>query len=827
MSSTTRSASRGAKRKTGGGPSGHSKASSSLSRSIAYTSSSPPVPGSVPAGTTKDELIIELLASEAVVDSRDCEILGAEQVEQLKKELKALSSRQTAAAKKLTLETKLRDAALSLNKLHPSNGEPNSAALDAANAKVDAAQSALSKLAEQSNIIHKRLLEHRTAVLSYSLSRLESLVKPAPANDTFSSGRTTPANQGTSMNHGMFSADSPTSAVTNMSLSNRARFEGAHLFAGHAEAKLPNMPKPFRSVAQASALEEQIATLQEQLRNAVDEKEELAREAEELRTERKQEAAKLAEADTTISGLRSDLHRMSSMSKQVRTLEDERRQWEEVRTQMERDLEQAERSQKGVGEQVERELKQVKETLERERREREAERIAWEDERMDEAARLQGEIDELRDRESAAASSRSADVELDMASERLQALIRTHDIQLSPSQRREMSVLVLTNALSSHLDSIKEGVQKRKAEKDEWDAARRRLEADLAAALKRPETLSRELEESRQETRILEERLRDVQNGRPVPSKSNSMGSDPGSSNGSGGRSSEDMDRMMSTLRSLWCLLPSRETRAAKAGYGRAGSPTSPLHTITGKAGGRLGDGMSGPSLSDLDVRALKALYDPRANSPSPIFNTLSHPGDFTLEGFAQRVQALVADDRAIIERLLRFAQAHDLLKNNAERAQKLAQESSQGLETYSKQVKSLEERNLTLVAKQTNLLDEINQLQGAVQRAQREKRQIELELQDQGVTLQSLADANKTLSARALSLAEEVATAPESMRIKMEAQLTEVRRQLKEAIEEIEAMRGSDQGQKAALLDELNVVQGENTKLREQLRLEQRKNGK
>jgi len=123
--------------------------------------------------------------------------------------------------------------------------------------------------------------------------------------------------------------------------------------------------------------------------------------------------------------------------------------------------------------------------------------------------------------------------------------------------------------------------------------------------------------------------------------------------------------------------------------------------------------------------------------------------------------------------------------------------------------------------------LDEINRLQSAVERSQREKRHLELESQDQKVSLQNLTDANGTLSARALALAEEVATAPGSMRIKMEAQLNEVRRQLKEAVEEIEAMRGSDQGQKAALLDELNVVQGENTKLREQLRTEMRKNGK
>ena len=57
------------------------------------------------------------------------------------------------------------------------------------------------------------------------------------------------------------------------------------------------------------------------------------------------------------------------------------------------------------------------------------------------------------------------------------------------------------------------------------------------------------------------------------------------------------------------------------------------------------------------------------------------------------RVQALIADDRALMERLIRFAQAHDLLKKNAERAQKLAQDSNAALETYQRQVRTLEEQ--------------------------------------------------------------------------------------------------------------------------------------
>lgn len=67
-------------------------------------------------------------------------------------------------------------------------------------------------------------------------------------------------------------------------------------------------------------------------------------------------------------------------------------------------------------------------------------------------------------------------------------------------------------------------------------------------------------------------------------------------------------------------------------------------------------------------------------------------------------MQSLIADDKALIERLVRFAQAHDLLKKNAERAQKLAQESSVALETYQKQVKVLEDRNQTLVTSVADL---------------------------------------------------------------------------------------------------------------------------
>ena len=150
---------------------------------------------------------------------------------------------------------------------------------------------------------------------------------------------------------------------------------------------------------------------------------------------------------------------------------------------------------------------------------------------------------------------------------------------------------------------------------------------------------------------------------------------------------------MVALLKPLWLILPSVEARS-KLGTSRNGARSPKL-----TSGRKTPESPAILSLSELDVRSLKALYDPKGNYQSPAVQ-----GEFSLEDFANRVHALVQDDRALVERLIRFAQAHDLLKNNAERAQKLAQDSSMGLQTYQQQVKTLEERNQALTTAQASL---------------------------------------------------------------------------------------------------------------------------
>lgn len=139
-----------------------------------------------------------------------------------------------------------------------------------------------------------------------------------------------------------------------------------------------------------------------------------------------------------------------------------------------------------------------------------------------------------------------------------------------------------------------------------------------------------------------------------------------------------DVKSLIQVLKPLWNALPSPELRASKFGL-RNRSPVS-------------APGSPNASLSDLDVRLLKTLYDGR-----PAYQVVDTSSQFTIEAFTARVQALIVDDRALIERLVRFAQAHELLKKNADRAQKIAQDGTVALETYQKQVKALEGRNLTL----------------------------------------------------------------------------------------------------------------------------------
>ncbi|KAF8204781.1 hypothetical protein BJ912DRAFT_939289 [Pholiota molesta] len=760
---------------------------------------------------TRDELLISLMASEAVIDSRQFDILTAEEVDELKKEYQVLSSRQEAMTKKLALETKIRDAALSLSKQ-----------LDAANRRVDTAQRELYKVSDRASDVHRRLMEHRAAVLSFSVRTLEKKIAPPPSEDSGydSSNRSTLL--------------SPTMSTAGGLMSPASRFDGAHLFAGHADTVVPK-----RQLSAEAAIK--LKSAKDALTNAGKKQAEMARELSMLQLEKQEVETMmgmdLQAAEETIAAMEKEIPRLEELDNEVKDL----REKEELRERAEKaemlharlaDQEMKKGEAAGGAERMlaelrqtsqreldtkDAEIRQIKEDFERERKEWEQERQILEDEKMDDLARLHEEVDRVREEDDAAMQAAQEELRAGLAA--LQALISAHGIVLFA---RDASLQGLLNAVGVHLDAVHVKLDAHANAEAEWNGLRRKLEEDLRAGMDKREALARELEDARKErdaakreTMSMESQA-NAQTMRHMRTPSAAYTPLPASVHET---TDGDAARIIAALLPLWAVLPSPEARAAKFGANasrsfRTGSPT-PGSPSAGSSNGSV----VVSSLSDLDVRSLKTLYSnkdgagtPVPISPRTIAGGKGNSAPFSVEAFAARVQALVADDRALIE-------PHDLLKKNAERAQKLAQDGTHALETYQKQVRVLEERNSGLASKHAAMQDELNLLHDTIERLTNEKRELERLAAEQAEECAQLTDANNALSARTLSLAEEAAQAPERIRKQLEAQLAEVRKDLELAQDEVEAMRTSEQSQRIALLDELNSMQTENGSLRAQLR--------
>ncbi|KAI0287600.1 Up-regulated during septation-domain-containing protein, partial [Russula brevipes] len=323
-------------------------------------------------------------------------------------------------------------------------------------------------------------------------------------------------------------------------------------------------------------------------------------------------------------------------------------------------------------------------------------------------------------------------------------------------------------------------------EKQQWEGLTETLENERAMWEQEREELTAQakdqIADAAEGLRILVQRF-------DIPLFSRGSGLDPGPS--SPLTFAKDAAGFVTILQPLWATLPSPEARAARLSnaarpFRAGGGRTSPSQRA-----GAGSPGPSGVSISDMDVRALKSLYAPGGSGSGAGAGTPGSPidnvGVFSVEAFAQRVQALISDDRALMERLIRFAQAHDLLKKNAERAQKLAQESNAALETYQRQVHTLEEH----LARTDGLY---------VEQLAAEKVAMERRVAEQTAEQRQLKDANTALSARALQLAQEASAVKEELR----------------AANTVSEREGE---QRLALLEEINLVQTENGNLRQQLR--------
>ena len=445
---------------------------------------------------TRDALLLSLMSSEAMVDSRGYEILNAEEVEELKKvrfpqifyaaahnilfrsanqEHTILSSRVGALQRKLATETKIRDAAQNLARLNASSSTsstPSSSttrisrqsttALETSERKVDAAQTELWRVQERAANVSRRLLEHRAGVLASALEAAER-TQAGDDQDTV--------------------IEDPLSPISSMSGGGALapKFDGAHLFAGHEGAVVPSRQQP-RS-AQRKELEELQARL----------------DASEARARRREDELAAAEAELEDSRTAADARAAleSKLELEHASLEQERKRTAELESRLAfLELEVESSSARG-GDTVVRLEGRVR-ALERElqdvRTEAEAEAKAWKAERAryeQEETQLVDGIENERarwehEREELAAQAKD---QISVAADGLRALVQQFDI---PLFSRESGLGVFVDALRRHLEKQTQSAQ----------------DADLllAAEVEKRAAISSELETAKVEIQMLQAR---------------------------------------------------------------------------------------------------------------------------------------------------------------------------------------------------------------------------------------------------------------------------------------------------------------------------------
>ena len=509
------------------------------------------------------------------------------------------------------------------------------------------------------------------------------------------------------------------------------KFDGAHFFAGHEDAIVPGRQSRGDVSAQdsgggGSVSQEELEELQAKLVAA------------EARAQERE--AQLEDAHTAAASNLNNARAVAAMelanahatgASELTRVRERAGELEERVAHLQRELEMSIRGKEDAAfleeriRTLERELEDAGSKADRARREAETawnvEKASWVSERArfeqeqgrwaataGAAAGLEERLEEERavwEQEREELVERAKD-QIAFAADGLRGLVQRFDI---PLFSRESGLAVLVDALGRYLEKHNAQV----------------TEQLLLVEAEKRNAMVRELDGAKVEIQALQASASSVVSNFPFPPFSSSKGQlinmlrmvDFLQGNASSPYTeprpsspitfANDAAGIVAILQPLWATLPSPEARVA-----RLSNAARPFRAGNGRTSPslRMGNpGSPGPSvvsISDMDVRALKSLYTPgavaagaagvgggRPGSPSSPTKDSMGPGAFSVEAFAQRVQALVSDDRALMERLIRFAQAHDLLKKNAERAQKLAQESNVALETYQRQVRTLEER--------------------------------------------------------------------------------------------------------------------------------------
>lgn len=412
-----------------------------------------------------------------------------------------LTSRLEAMSKKLVLETKIRDAAISLAKVNASHkkvAKQSDEQLEAANRRVEAAQKELWRVSERKHEVHKKLLEHRAGVLSLSVRSMEKMAGSGSGSAGILSATGEDSGYDSSNRSTLMS---PASSTTGMSASSwKARFDGAHLFAGHADAVTPRrMLSPEAAAAEITALEDKLKAATESLTAAGKKQAEMSRELSLMKLEKEEVETMmgmdLQSAEETISALEKELPRLEGLDAEVQQLLQEKSEWEEERARLEARAQQVEVLQAQLAELEARSggdaagLAEVRENGRRllEEKDAEIQRIT---------ARWNADREAKEKTEVEVETLKMATEELDSGLAALKLLVKQHGVVLFS---RDSSLQGLLDSVGMHLDSVHAKLEGLARAETEWESVKRKLEEDVRNGLDKREALVHELEQARYE----------------------------------------------------------------------------------------------------------------------------------------------------------------------------------------------------------------------------------------------------------------------------------------------------------------------------------------
>lgn len=430
------------------------------------------------------------------------------------------------------MELKLRDVSHNLQKLNGSKAKTESAYKRDSVNKLDVVNAELVRTLEQLLRVDRRLLQHQSAVLSQSVRSLERQLSPENLNQIPNPN---------SMGDLPFSPKSPAlSFYSSTSTPTRSKFEGAHLFAGHAQSSLPTSSRHNHYTHRIQEIEAKLRAIDE-AKKVVDTKlVALEEEYQQLRQQNinleKTYELQLSRAQNTIHDLEDKLDKSLNALQVKEQWERDKSEWDDERAQLEshlaqRDLEREnwkenERNWHIDRQSLEDSVRHQRDMISAlERNVDDLSAIRMEKEKLDQLVLQKDDelrrLNEIMGRDEASWQAEKVRLEDELKQERnamdkshisdevanetltelreiLEELVDLHEI---PHDFQDNAILSLLSSVRNHLTSLSINMEDAMEEKAVLEDQLRNYESDLRKGSENQERLRRELEEFQQTQR--------------------------------------------------------------------------------------------------------------------------------------------------------------------------------------------------------------------------------------------------------------------------------------------------------------------------------------